>query len=61
MVSDRVPVRRPRGLPMLPGPVFNFELLSTSRRGRFYTVRAFYAIGPLDYSLGDPFGLVVGL
>ncbi len=28
---------------MLPGPVFNFELLSTSRRGRFYTVRAFYA------------------
>jgi ABC-type transport system involved in multi-copper enzyme maturation permease subunit len=29
---------------MLPGPVFNFELLSTARRGRFYTIRAFYAI-----------------
>ena len=29
---------------MLPGPVFNFELLSTARRGRFYTIRSFYAI-----------------
>jgi ABC-type transport system involved in multi-copper enzyme maturation permease subunit len=29
---------------MLPGPVFNFELLATSRRGRFYTIRAFYGI-----------------
>ncbi|MFI5455420.1 MAG: ABC transporter permease subunit [Isosphaerales bacterium] len=28
---------------MLPGPVFNFELLGTSRRARFYLVRAFYA------------------
>ncbi len=28
---------------MLPGPVFHFELLSTSRRGRFYSIRAFYA------------------
>jgi ABC-type transport system involved in multi-copper enzyme maturation permease subunit len=28
---------------MLPGPVFAFELMSTSRRGRFYLVRAFYA------------------
>ncbi|MGP0066001.1 MAG: ABC transporter permease subunit [Isosphaeraceae bacterium] len=29
---------------MLPGPVFHFELLATARRGRFYTIRAFYAI-----------------
>ena len=29
---------------MLPGPVFNFELQATARRGRFYTIRAFYAI-----------------
>jgi ABC-type transport system involved in multi-copper enzyme maturation permease subunit len=29
---------------MLPGPVFAFELMSTSRRGRFYLVRAFYGI-----------------
>jgi ABC-type transport system involved in multi-copper enzyme maturation permease subunit len=28
---------------MLPGPVFNFELMATARRGRFYMVRAFYA------------------
>ena len=28
---------------MLPGPVFNFELMATARRGRFYLVRAFYA------------------
>ncbi len=28
---------------MLPGPVFNFELVSTARRGRFYAIRAFYA------------------
>ena len=28
---------------MLPGPVFNFELLATSRRSRFYLIRAFYA------------------
>jgi len=27
---------------MLPGPVFNFELLGTARRSRFYLVRAFY-------------------
>jgi ABC-type transport system involved in multi-copper enzyme maturation permease subunit len=29
---------------MLPGPVFTFELLTTARRGRFYLVRATYAI-----------------
>src|SRR5271163_3218876 len=29
---------------MLPGPVFAFELMTTSRRGRFYLVRAFYAV-----------------
>ncbi len=29
---------------MLPGPVFAFELLTTSRRGRFYLARAFYAL-----------------
>src|SRR5262245_62522285 len=29
---------------MLPGPVFAFELLTTSRRGRFYLARAFYAV-----------------
>src|SRR4051812_2828921 len=29
---------------MLPGPVFVFELLTTSRRGRFYLARAFYAL-----------------
>jgi ABC-type transport system involved in multi-copper enzyme maturation permease subunit len=28
---------------MLPGPVFNFELMATARRGRFYLIRAFYA------------------
>ena len=28
---------------MLPGPVFNFELMATARRTRFYLVRAFYA------------------
>jgi hypothetical protein len=28
---------------MLPGPVFNFELMATARRGRFYAVRGFYA------------------
>ena len=28
---------------MLPGPVFNFELMATARRSRFYLVRAFYA------------------
>src|SRR6516165_3741690 len=28
---------------MLPGPVFNFELMATARRSRFYMVRAFYA------------------
>jgi ABC-type transport system involved in multi-copper enzyme maturation permease subunit len=28
---------------MLPGPVFNFELMSTARRSRFYLIRAFYA------------------
>ncbi len=28
---------------MLPGPVFGFELVATSRRSRFYLVRAFYA------------------
>ena len=27
---------------MLPGPVFNFELMATARRGRFFLVRAFY-------------------
>jgi len=31
------------GFCMLPGPVFNFELLGTARRSRFYLVRAFYA------------------
>jgi hypothetical protein len=29
--------------PMLPGPVFNFELMATARRGRFFLVRSFYA------------------
>jgi ABC-type transport system involved in multi-copper enzyme maturation permease subunit len=28
---------------MLPGPVFNFELMATSRRSRFYLIRALYA------------------
>ena len=28
---------------MLPGPVFNFELMATARRSRFYLIRAFYA------------------
>jgi ABC-type transport system involved in multi-copper enzyme maturation permease subunit len=28
---------------MIPGPVFNFELLTTARRGRFYAVRGAYA------------------
>jgi ABC-type transport system involved in multi-copper enzyme maturation permease subunit len=28
---------------MLPGPVFNFELMATARRGRFFLVRSFYA------------------
>ncbi len=28
---------------MLPGPVFNFELMATARRTRFYLIRAFYA------------------
>ena len=31
-------------LPVLPGPVFVVELLTTSRRGRFYLARAFYAL-----------------
>jgi ABC-2 family transporter protein len=29
---------------MLPGPVFNFELMATARRNRFYLTRAFYAV-----------------
>ena len=29
---------------MLPGPVFNFELMATARRSRFYLVRAFYGV-----------------
>ena len=29
---------------MLPGSVFVFELLTISRRGRFYLARAFYAL-----------------
>ncbi|MFO0889036.1 MAG: ABC transporter permease subunit [Isosphaeraceae bacterium] len=28
---------------MIPGPVFQFELLTTARRGRFYVMRAAYA------------------
>jgi ABC-type transport system involved in multi-copper enzyme maturation permease subunit len=28
---------------MVPGPVFDFELLTTARRGRFYALRAAYA------------------
>jgi ABC-type transport system involved in multi-copper enzyme maturation permease subunit len=28
---------------MLPGPVFNFELMGTARRSRFYLIRASYA------------------
>src|SRR5262245_10964987 len=31
-------------VPVLPGPVFVFELLTTSRRGRFYLARGFYAL-----------------
>src|SRR5262249_18317381 len=31
-------------LPVLPGPVFVFELLTTSRRGRFYLARGFYSL-----------------
>jgi ABC-type transport system involved in multi-copper enzyme maturation permease subunit len=29
---------------MIPGPVFSFELLTTARRGRFYVMRAAYAV-----------------
>src|SRR4051794_37173064 len=29
---------------MIPGPVFNFELLTTARRGRFYLLRSAYAL-----------------
>jgi ABC-type transport system involved in multi-copper enzyme maturation permease subunit len=29
---------------MLPGPVFTFEMITAARRGRFYTIRALYAI-----------------
>jgi ABC-type transport system involved in multi-copper enzyme maturation permease subunit len=29
---------------LIPGPVFNFELLTTARRGRFYFMRAAYAL-----------------
>jgi ABC-type transport system involved in multi-copper enzyme maturation permease subunit len=29
---------------MLPGPVFTFEMMTTARRGRFYSLRALYAI-----------------
>ncbi len=29
---------------MLPGPVFTFEMIITSRRGRFYATRAMYAV-----------------
>ena len=36
-------VMRCKGAPMLPGPVFNFELMATARRGRFFLVRSFYA------------------
>ena len=28
---------------MLPGPVFTFEMMTAARRGRFYSIRAFYA------------------
>src|SRR5215813_13128095 len=33
-----------RSVPMLPGPVFTFEMITAARRGRFYTIRAFYAL-----------------
>jgi hypothetical protein len=33
-----------RGQAMLPGPVFTFEMMTTARRGRFYSLRALYAI-----------------
>jgi hypothetical protein len=29
---------------MLPGPVFAFELMAAARRGRFYLLRAVYAV-----------------
>jgi ABC-type transport system involved in multi-copper enzyme maturation permease subunit len=29
---------------MIPGPVFNFELLTTARRGRYYLLRSAYAL-----------------
>lgn len=29
---------------MLPGPVFTFEMMTTARRNRFYSIRALYAI-----------------
>ncbi len=29
---------------MLPGPVFEFEMITTSRQGRFYATRALYAV-----------------
>src|SRR6185312_10617185 len=49
--SVRDPAARRRGeakatigrWPMLPGPVFTFEMVITARRGRLYAVRAFYA------------------
>ena len=31
---------------MLPGPVFNFELMATARRSRFYMVRGVLRGGP---------------
>ena len=29
---------------MIPGPVFQFELLTTARRGRYYLMRSAYAL-----------------
>jgi ABC-type transport system involved in multi-copper enzyme maturation permease subunit len=42
-VDELVPHDTPRNLNMLPGPVFNVELLTTARRARYYAVRALYA------------------
>jgi ABC-type transport system involved in multi-copper enzyme maturation permease subunit len=32
---------------MLPGPVFNYELLTTARRGRYHLIRIAYALMPV--------------
>ena len=46
---------------MLPGPVFNVELLTTARRPKYYAIRVIYGLALLvivwqNYANWDRFG-----